>query len=325
MASLLALAAGCAVDTVEDGGAATSAAGESGPTIAGFHYVSGARFRNDELFGANQGWALEVVQGGEDWQYAPVTAARDLGFRVIARIDQGGGMSVPARDEEIEGYANRHAAALDRGAIMTVVGNEPNLEDECRDDHAACDPVRYARIYSAVKARVGGRTVLAAGPSPDRADARSWLTSMQRTLGRCPDGFALHAYAGVDTSWPFESWVTNAVAIFNGQLDAQLSVINAAGCGATPVYITEFATQSLSDLEGRAGRDGGIEKMAEISRIVLASEQRRARTKAVIWFVGENRGGGWTGLAAFGQGEREELKPALIEAFRAFGRSHIKP
>jgi hypothetical protein len=325
------VAVGCTSGATDDGDGDSdgvgSAQSQGGPdTIAGFHYMAGTNVSNADVFGAHRGWALEVVQGDEGWQFDPITRSRELGYRVLARVDHGGGNSIPARDADLERYLNRVDTAIARGAVGVVVGNEPNLEDECRDDPAGCDPARYAAVFDAVKARVGARAlVLVAGLSPGRPNTAAWWKAMASKLRACPDAFAIHAYAGVDTGgWPTDTWVDRSVALYEGQADGQVALIDQTRCAGKPIYVTEFNTQPLSDLQSKMSEQDAKNVMGAIAAGVLAYENGRgrgARTKAILWFVGENRNGSWNQLAAFEPGGERRNAP-VVQAVSDFGRNN---
>jgi len=259
------------------------------------------------------GWAVELSYVN-DWEAAAQVTARlrgltMRGFRPILRIDYAPGQNIPpALDPDaLASYSNFAATVVDHAAGTlqhVVVGNEPNIDvdgssperhTECRSGRSDCSPAAYARAYRHFRAAIApfGAKAIVAGVSPGTADHPArWVGGpeyLAAVLAHLPpgavDGIALHAYGLEADHVP--GLPRDRLAYFQILVERQLAVIDAAGHGATPLYLTEMNEYTDPD--------------ANFVRTAYAwldqrNASRRGDIQAAAWFVWHG-GGTWDPFA----------------------------
>lgn len=244
----------------------------SGPAVApGVHFA----YHPDDpghadvigLFASAPGYSVDLAyaisaQHPVAGVRANIRSIAQAGFQTILRADYRAQVNVPPTAADIPLYVNfvvnQLVVPLQGTVRIFVVGNEPNLDDECRGGpqasiyRAGCTPAHVAQVYrqtrAAVRAANPNAIVLLPGVSPgDIAGVRyragtDYLRALLSALSPSEvDGIALHSYGRGDLGY--------ALALFEKDLDEQLTVMKQHGYGAHPVYVTELnrPTASLAD------------------------------------------------------------------------------
>jgi hypothetical protein len=291
--------------------------------LAGLHFAPG--FAASEIFGAGRsGWAVELAYA-TDGDGAAVgsrmAALQQRGFRPILRLDYARGQNLPpAGDAEaLRRYLDFAISAVERAGgrlRFVVIGNEPNIDEdgtdparnsECLAGREGCQPAAYAAVYRAARAalRPLAAYALVAGVSPgtDAHPARwmggpEYLAAVLALLrpGEV-DGIALHAY-GLEAE-PVPGLPPEPLAYFKALVSHQLAAVDAAGHGATPLFITEMNEYTRPEPAFVHAAYGWLDGL---------NLQRRGDILAAAWFVYQGHGA-WDAVAL-------SRNPAVEAAFR---------
>jgi hypothetical protein len=203
---------------------------------------------------------LIVVVGSPCWSH-PTTCRSGGWHQPAARFDPDWGEFV------------RRVAARYQEAVAIEVWNEPNL-----DIAFPGSPTRYADLlvgaYRAVKAATPGTPVISGGLAPATksgtyAMADSTFLSRVYSAGArgYMDGIGTHPYPKSTAADGTKSW---NVAASLATLDRIRAVRNAAGDGATPLWITEIgeATASQSGFPPAASESQQAEDLVTLVRAI---------------------------------------------------------
>ncbi|MFZ5481838.1 MAG: hypothetical protein ACOZNI_34070 [Myxococcota bacterium] len=264
------------------------------------------------ILSGKRGWSTETITAWESVDVARYEAMRDEGFTPILRINNGycceGTIPLDGDYTAFCEAAAAQALALDGVVDHFVIGNEMNSIWE-GDGSRGFTPSEYAACYRECVRKIHAvrpdAQVLvgavacwndqtsASGPYGYDFD-NYWHELIEKTYD-VADGVAVHTYGGRggdadpadDGYWGFQ------------YLDTQLDIIDAAGGGALPIYVTEFnhAAGGWTSSGGEnwptdAYADGWIQKAFAYVDAVNAA--RGCRIEAATWFTYDLAG--WAGF-----------------------------
>jgi hypothetical protein len=266
------------------------------------------------LLGGRRGWTTETITAAESVDRSRFRAMVDEGYTPILRINHGySGTGTIPLDGDYAGFcASAAAMALELDGLVDhfIIGNEMNAIWEgdgvtgiAVSDYADCfaqcaDAIHAVRPDAQVLVGAVGcwnNQTAATGPYVYDFD-NYWYELIQRTRTSA-DGVSVHTYGGRDGDpdprddgyWGFE------------YLQTQIEIIDAAGGGDLPIYVTEFNTAAdgwyVEDGEAQMEDgypDGWMQKAFEYVD-TLNGTLGGCRIRAACWFVHDLVG--WGGFS----------------------------